>query len=108
MFGGDDAVDPSAYRPCRLDDEPAWRARTYEVIENPVGDILVEDAVVAIRLHVELQASEFNAFLAGDVAKANRCEIRLSGHGAQAGELVDHVFDHVRTTRVWVAEGFEF
>ena len=78
-----------------------------QVVEDAVGDVLVEVAFLAERPHVELQALQFDALLVGDVVEDQRREIRLAGFGAQAGEFRDLHMDMVVALRVRVREGFQ-
>jgi hypothetical protein len=50
-----------------------------EVIEYPVGDVLVEDPFVSELLQVEFKTLEFDALFVWNVAKNQSAEIGLTG-----------------------------
>lgn len=78
-----------------------------EVVEDAVGDVLVEDALVAEALEVHLQALQLNALLFGRVRECERAEIGLAGFGADRGEFGTDDFDDVIAAGKLVVEGFQ-
>jgi len=78
-----------------------------QVIQDAVGDILVEMALIAERPDVQLQAFQFDALFIRDVIQYQRGEIRLAGLGAQTGELRDLHVDMVIALGIRVGEGFQ-
>lgn len=58
-----------------------------EVVEDVVGEPLVEDALVTVTLHVEFETLEFNAEFVGAVFDDDLAEVRLAGLRAQAGKF---------------------
>src|SRR4051812_5496253 len=66
-----------------------------EVVEDAVGDILVEDALVAEALEVHLQTFQLDALLLGRVGERERAEIGLARHRADRSELGADDFDDV-------------
>ena len=70
-----------------LDARAPRRDRGHQVVEDAVGDRLVEGALVAVRPEVELPRLELDAELVGHVLDADGGEVGLAGLGAQAGEL---------------------
>jgi hypothetical protein len=80
-------VDPTAHHEVALDRQAARLRRGDEVVDDLVGDGLVERALVAVRPQVELQALELDAQLIRHVADAQRGEVRLARARAQAREL---------------------
>jgi len=78
-----------------------------QVVENSVGDGLVEGTLVAVRPDVELEALQFDAEMVGDVIEKQRREIGLAGLWAQAGEFGNlHVDVEIAVDR-GIREGFE-
>lgn len=58
-----------------------------EVIQDPVGNCLVECAFITIGPCIELEAFEFHTFLFRDVIEYQCCKIRLARLGANAGKF---------------------
>ena len=79
-----------------------------QVVQDAVGDILVEVALVAEGPDVELEAFQFHAAPVRDVVQEQGGEVRLAGFWAQAGELRDFDVDVVIPARLGVVEGFQF
>ena len=67
----------------------------------------MERAVVAVAHEVQLQALALDAEPAGHVADMQAPEIGLTGHGAEAGELVAEQADGPGGGRVGVVEDIE-
>ena len=78
-----------------------------QVLEDAVGDRLVEGALVAVRPEVELPGLQLDAQPVGDVFDADGGEVGLPGLGAQAGELGRLEADDVVPPRVGVGEGLQ-
>ena len=78
-----------------------------QIIEDAVGDVLVEDAFVAKRLQVQFQALEFHAEFVRDVAERQRSEVGLSRLRAHRRELRAEDLDLVVTAGKCVGEGFQ-
>src|SRR6185503_7252663 len=83
----------------RLELHPARLGGAYQVVEDPVGDRLMERAFVAVGPHVLLERLQFDAKPVGDVVEQEHGEIGLSRHRAQAGELRDLHVDPVVAPR---------
>src|SRR3954454_15375377 len=83
----DGGVDAAPHQPVRLHGEPAWCDGGDEVVGDAVGDVLVEGALLPVAPQVQLQRLELDDGLAGHIADDHRGEVRLTGHGADAGEL---------------------
>lgn len=77
-----------------------------QVVEDAVGDVLVEMALVAEAPDVELQALQLDADLVGDVVQGQDGEIRLPGLGAEAGEFRNLHVDLVIPVGSGIREGF--
>src|SRR5581483_9172679 len=61
------------------------RARLDEVVEQPIDDRLVEAALGAVALQVELEGLQLDAQLIGDITEGDGAEVGLAGLGTQAG-----------------------
>ena len=85
--GGDLRGDAASAFPVGGDDEPLGFHDVGEVVADFIGDGFVEDAFAAEGLIVELEAFEFDACFAGDVADGHVAEVRMSCFGAYGGEL---------------------
>lgn len=107
VFGNDGGAHSAARVPVGGDLHPAGTERVDELVEDPVRDGFVEDALLAERLEVELQALELDAQLLRGVLDGDRAEIRLAGHGAAAGEFRRDVRDDVVAAGVRIGEHFE-
>ena len=78
-----------------------------EVVENAVGDVLVENALVAKALQIHLQALQLDALLVGRVGERERAEIGLAGLGTNRRELGADDFDDVIAAGKLVVECFQ-
>lgn len=107
VFGDDVGEDAAADVELGGEAHESRLGRGDQVVEDAVGDVLVEVAFLAERPHVELQALQLDALLVGDVVEDQRGEIRLAGLGAQAGEFRDLHVDMVVAARVRIGEGFQ-
>ena len=84
-----------------------WLAGRDQVIENPVGHVLVKGALIAERPDVQLQGLEFDAQLVRDIFKVQGGKVRLAGFWAQAGELRHPDTDDVITFGMWTGKGIQ-
>src|SRR5207248_2969782 len=71
----------------RSEPQEARPGGRHEMIRDLIGHGFVKGAAVAERPDVQLQRLQLHAQPAGDVFELQRCEVRLAGPGAQAGEL---------------------
>ena len=78
-----------------------------EVVEDPVREGFVINALVAIALQVEFQGLELETFLVGAIADGDRCEIGLAGLGTEAGEFRTLDFDLVIPLRGRIIKRFQ-
>src|SRR5207249_4563575 len=104
VLGDDHGVDAAADREVPLHPEVARREHGDQVVEDAVGDRLVEVALVAERPQVQLERLQLDALLAGDVADAEGGEVGLAGERAEAGELRALEAHLVAAPRVGVRE----
>lgn len=104
MLGGDDGVDPSADLEVAHDRHLSGFDGTDQVVQDPVGHVLVEMTLVAKRPQVELQGLQFDAKKVRDVANCEGGEVRLPGLRAQASELGAGEMDLVIPPRLRVGE----
>lgn len=95
MLGGDDAVNAAADAPRRLHHHPLRATASYHVVENAIGDVLVENALVTKALQIDLETLQLDAFLISHVGNSQGCEIGLTGLRTHAGELMDVMFNKI-------------
>src|SRR6478609_2383911 len=107
VLGNHAGVDAATHAEARLELHVARLRRGRQVVEDAVGDGLVESAFVAERPDVELERFQLNALAIGNVVEHQRGEVGLPGHRAQAGELRDLHVDPVVAPRRRIGEGFE-
>src|SRR5205814_8196405 len=86
---------------------PARLQRAHQVVEDTVGDRLVECSFVAEAPQVELERLQLDAELVGHVGDADGGEIRLARHRAQAGELRALEADFIIPLRLGIRESLE-
>lgn len=103
----DDGGDTTASLPMGFDGQLAGGGDSDEIVENAIGDILIEDAFVAEFLEIEFEAFELNAQTIGDVAEDECAEIGLTGFGADRSELGAFDLDGVIPLREGVFEALE-
>src|SRR4051812_16076425 len=86
-YAGDGGADPAARgeRPGHL--AAARGTGPDEVVEQPVGDRLVEDSLVAECLEKELQRLQFDAQPVRGVPEGDGSEVRVAGLRTHAGKL---------------------
>ena len=70
--------------------------RRHQIVADPGREVLVEDALLAERLQVQLQALRLDRPLAGPVLDRDRRPVGLAGDRAAAGELAAVERDHLR------------
>src|SRR5262245_29455030 len=87
MLGDDRCRDPAARRERAGDAHPPWAARRDQIVENPVGRRLVEDALVAIAGQIELEGFQFDAGPVGYITDVNLSEIGQAGLRTDRREL---------------------
>ena len=101
VLGDDRRVDAAAHLELALDARAPRRDCGHQVVEDPVGDRLVECALVAVRPEIELPRLELDAELVGDVLDADGGEVGLAGLGTEAGELGALELDHDSRAPAW-------
>ena len=104
---GDGQGDAAARTELAVDLHPSRFARLDEVGEDTVDGLFVERMVVAEGIEVELEGFAFDASFVGDVPYTDVSEVRLSGHGTQAGELGAVEQDLVVALGIGVDEGLK-
>src|SRR3989304_8351260 len=108
MFGLDRDPDTAANGEGAADATPAGIERRHQIVEDRIGDVLMEDAFVAIRPQIELERFRLENLRSGDVLYRDRGEVRLTRGRADAGELVALQADQVVPLRIVVGGGLEF
>src|SRR5688500_14306888 len=107
VLGDDGREDAAAHVPAGGEPHEARLRGGHQVVQDAVGDGLVEGALVAVRPDVELEALQLDAGLLRDVVEGEDREVRLAGLGAQAGEFRDRHVDQEIAARLRVGEGLE-
>src|ERR1700712_4686937 len=88
-------VDAAAHVPLGRDAREARLGGGHDVVEDGVGHLLVERALVAVAPHVHLQALQLDAQLVADHVDGEVREVGLAGQRAVARELGDLELDKV-------------
>src|SRR5207248_7566637 len=96
-----DRVDSTANEEVADHFAPPRLQRADQVVEDPVGDRLVEGAFVPVAPEVELEALQLHAGAIRHVRDLDGGKVRLAGHGADAGELRALEPDFVIASRTW-------
>ena len=84
-----------------------WLEHGHQIVEDPIGDVLVEDSLVAEGLEIQFQALQFHAGLIGHVAEREGAEVWLAGLRADRGELWTDMLNGVITARELVGKGLK-
>src|SRR5262249_44251164 len=105
--GAHDGLDTAAHAATAHHLYPARPAHGHHVVENAVGDVFVEGALVPVGPDVELDALELDQVPVGDVPDPDGGKVRLARLGAQAGELRDLERDLVVAVGVRIWDDFE-
>ncbi len=108
MRRSDGGEDATANFPHRFDGHSSRRKNPHEIIEDGICDGLVKGAFVTIGPDVHLEAFEFNEKLVGHIGNANGREIRLTGNGTDARQLIGFAEDLVIATLFRVRDSDEF
>ena len=80
----------------------------HQVFHDGVHAVFVEISVVAETEQIELQALGFYHFLIRNIADTNLGKVRLTGDGAQGGELRAVETHPIVVVLVLVLEGFQY
>ena len=99
--------DAAARREVSDDDHPARREQRDQIVEDLVGDRLIEDAAIAEVVEVVLERLQLDTSRIGHVGDADFAEIGHSGLRADRGELRAADGDLVVAFRSRVGEGLE-
>ena len=108
IVGRNDRVDTSAHIKIRVDLHPPRLRRFDQVIQDLIGDLLMERSFIAVAPEVEFQALKLHAEFIRDVADTDLGEIRLTGLGTEAREFRAFDMDRIIAPRVRIFEDLEF
>lgn len=106
-FNRDDAAYAAAHGEFSGHAHPARITSIAHLIEEPVSDRFVKDALIAEAVVIELERFQLNARLVGDVLQFNRGEVGHSCDRAHGCELRGEVVDHVIPVRCGIGESFQ-
>ncbi len=107
MSDGDYGSDAATGAPPTLERNAPRLDDGHEVIEDAIGDVLVEDAFVAKFLQIQLQALKFHALCVRYITKNKGAKVRLARLGTHGGKLGALDFDVVFSIWKRVVEAFE-
>ncbi len=93
VAGGDATSEATASAPFGHDLQPSGGHHCGEIISNLIGHSLIEDAFVAERLAVQLEALELDTCRTGLESERDRSEVRMPRLGADRCELLVDVLD---------------
>lgn len=100
-------MEPASGRELRRESQATRLHDGDEIVENRVREAFVENALVSVRLKIELQTLEFDAKLVGDELERQRPVVGLTRLRAERRELGADVRDNVIPLRARVVEEFE-
>ena len=100
-------VNAAAYRECRRDHAPSRFKCSHQVIKDCVGDMFVEDSLIAIGTQVKFQRLRLQYSVSGDIFDCELGEIGLPGGWTDAGELSCGQRDGVVPAWMLVRESLE-
>jgi len=87
MRYGNDRSDTASSAPTAFERDATGFYDRYEVIENSIGYVFVEDSFVSKLLQIQLEAFQLHAFCIRNVAKDEGSKVRLSRLGTHGGKL---------------------
>ena len=100
-------MEPASGREFRRKSQAARFHDGDEIVENRIRQAFVENALVSVRLKIELQALEFDAKLVGDELERQRSVVGLARLRAERRELGADVRDDIIPFRARVVKEFE-
>lgn len=104
---GDRFGDTAPGVPLGSDGHPSRFAGFYQVVENPVGYVLVEDSGIAEFKEVVFEGLQLDTASVGHVADGDRAEVRQAGLGTDRGEFGVDNLDGVVPAGIGVVEDFD-
>ena len=107
MLGNDIGKDAATDIKLGRETHVAGFSGFHQVIENTVGDGLMETALVAKRPHVKLETLELDAVFFGHIVENQGGEVRLAGFRAQASELGNLHMDMKIPAWCRIGKGFQ-
>ncbi len=108
MAHPDDRMNVPARMKVRLELHPLGIAGLDQVIENPIGDLFVGDAAIAIAVDVELDGLELQHTGTGLIKKPQHRKIGITRKGTFAGEFGQFDRNLVRAPRPRVVKADQF
>ena len=107
VSGGYRRVDPAADEKIAFHSHETGRGGPDQIIQDSVGDLLVEGPNIAVGPEVKFQALQLYTKLLRNVSDPDRCKIGLSRLRAKTGKLGDPNSYGVIPLRVRVSEPLE-
>ena len=87
--------------------QKAWFQNARKIVENLIRQPFVKDALVAVRLEIELQALELDAELVRDIFERDRAVVRLTRLRTEGRKLRTYVRYEIIAARIRVVEAFQ-
>lgn len=107
MLGNDRGVDTATDVEFRGEAHETRHTGAHQVIEDMIGDRLVEAPFLAVGPDVAFQRFEFNATLVRYVFDVQGSEVGLTGLGAETGKFGDSNANRIIPLRGWIIEDLE-
>ena len=107
MGSSDCGVNSSAHKEIPDDLHEPGLDGDDQVVQNAVGDCLMEGPFITVGPQIEFEGFQFHAEFFGDVSDLDRGKIRLAGLGTEAGKLGAVKPDLVIPVRLGVWEGIK-
>jgi len=107
VLGHDRGVDAPANVEIRRQTHESGLAGGHQVTQDLIGHRFVENTLVPVGPHVQLQRLEFQTQLVGNVFQIQHREIRLTGARTQTAELWNLDTDGIISPRLWIEERFK-
>ena len=99
--------DSAPYKKLGGEAQVSWLQDGDQVIDNTVGNGLMESGFVTVRPDIELEALKLDALFVRNIVEDQGGEIRLPGFGAEAGKLRDLHVNMIIPCRCRIGEDFQ-
>ena len=104
VSGGYRRVDPAADEKIAFHSHETGRGGPDQIIQDSVGDLLVEGPNIAVGPEVKFQALQLYTKLLRNVSDPDRCKIGLSRLRAKTGKLRALELNFIVPARLWIGE----
>ena len=107
ILRADSEGDPATRGELRGDDCFTRHAGFYEIVQDAVGDRLVERALISIRSQIKLQRLALDTEPIRYVIDFDSCKIRLTGDRTNGSEIVRFKMNPVIAIGCWIRKSLE-